>query len=102
VAALRLTTLVVDDRITQRLREHVWRVFPPDTPVGYLVNCTRCASVWAAGVALVSDAAFGGFRAKKARKSAFLLEVLAVSETAILLNSVEKWLERAVSGGMID
>lgn len=51
LAAKRVTRLVVDDGITEDLRELVWKHFPPETnKLGYLFTCHSCTSVWAAGI----------------------------------------------------
>ena len=74
-AVYRLTKLVVDDALTEGLREritaasrrrmdepHVARVYGPSVaeaggPAAYLVQCPWCASVWlAAGVVLARRA----------------------------------------------
>jgi len=49
LAARRLTTLVVEDRITETLRNAWWKRFPADeTTLGYLPTCRSCSSIWAA------------------------------------------------------
>lgn len=49
LATFRITRLVVDDRITQPLRERVWQQHPPEQGgVGFLISCPYCTSVWAA------------------------------------------------------
>lgn len=51
VAVYRLTKLVMEDRITEELREIVFNRFPPrSTKIGYLLTCSWCVSIWAAGV----------------------------------------------------
>lgn len=51
LAASRLTRLVVDDHITEPLREKIWAVDPPEKMrVGFVVTCHACTSVWAAGL----------------------------------------------------
>lgn len=50
VATYRLTRLIVRDEITADLREIVFKRFPPRTSkLGYLLTCTWCISIWAAG-----------------------------------------------------
>jgi hypothetical protein len=48
-AARRLTTLIVEDKVTERLRAAWWRRYPEETPLGYIPTCRNCSSVWAAG-----------------------------------------------------
>lgn len=51
LATKRLTTLLVDDGITEPLRQEVWKKFPPHKHgPGYVFTCHACMSVWAAGV----------------------------------------------------
>jgi hypothetical protein len=43
----RLTRLVLFDEITSKLRERVWRRWPPEAGgVGYLFTCAWCMSFW--------------------------------------------------------
>lgn len=47
LATYRLTKLVIDDKITEDVREAVFDKFPPDqTKVGYLFTCPWCVSIW--------------------------------------------------------
>jgi hypothetical protein len=49
LASFRLTRLVVQDRVFYRMRELVWRRFPPESSaLGYLFTCFWCMSIWAA------------------------------------------------------
>jgi Protein of unknown function (DUF1360) len=51
VAVYRLTKLATEDRITEDLRELLFKHFPPQsTRLGYLMTCGWCVSIWAAGV----------------------------------------------------
>lgn len=81
IAAKRLTRLVVDDKLTEDLREAWFDRFPPETTkLGYLVSCKKCTSMWAAAAALLT-----------ARTSAKpLLYALAISELVILLDQAEE------------
>ena len=47
LAVYRLTKLVLDDKITEDLREWVYDKFPKGSKVRYLINCPWCVSVWA-------------------------------------------------------
>lgn len=52
LAVYRATRLVTQDRITEPLREAVWRHRPADKGIGYLITCPWCSSMWlAAGAA---------------------------------------------------
>ena len=51
LAAKRITRLVVDDGLTEDLRELIWKHFPPEEhKLGYLFTCHACTSVWAAAI----------------------------------------------------
>ena len=51
VATYRLTKLIMEDRITEDLRNAVYERFPRDSKTAYLLSCPWCVSVWAgAGV----------------------------------------------------
>lgn len=55
LATHRLTKLVIDDYITEPLREKVYEKFgePDESKISYLVGCPWCVSWWA-GVAVVT------------------------------------------------
>lgn len=47
LAVYRLTKLVIDDKITEDVREKVWEKYPPEsTKIGYLFSCPWCVSMW--------------------------------------------------------
>lgn len=48
LAVHRLTKLVIDDTITEDLREWVWEKYgqPDESKVGYLFTCPWCVSIW--------------------------------------------------------
>jgi hypothetical protein len=47
LAVYRLTKLVIDDKITEDLREAVYAKYPPETTkIGYLFTCPWCVSMW--------------------------------------------------------
>lgn len=51
LATSRITRLVVDDHITQPLREKLWEIDPPENMrAGFVATCHACTSVWAAGL----------------------------------------------------
>lgn len=51
LATSRLTRLVVDDHITEPLRQRVWDVDPPENMrAGFVLTCHACTSVWAAAL----------------------------------------------------
>lgn len=47
LAVYRLTKLVIDDKLTEDVRNKVFETFPPEsTKVGYLFTCPWCVSIW--------------------------------------------------------
>jgi hypothetical protein len=51
LATERITRLVVDDKLTEPIREYIWRNHPPEeTKIGYFVTCPWCTSIWAAAL----------------------------------------------------
>lgn len=51
LATYRLTRLVTTDTIFERVREKVWKRFPPHKGgIGYLITCNWCASIWVASL----------------------------------------------------
>jgi hypothetical protein len=82
LAVHRLTRLVVDDVITEPLREAVYKRYPPhDRSLSYVLTCPHCASVWvAAGVVLARILAPGLWS-----PVAKLLALSALTETTYAL-----------------
>lgn len=54
LAVYRLTKLVIDDQITEPLREKVWKRYPPSTNIGYLVTCPWCVSIYVGGAVVAA------------------------------------------------
>lgn len=49
LATYRLSKLVMQDVITEDLRDKYWDKFPRNTKMGYLLTCPWCVSIWTAG-----------------------------------------------------
>lgn len=47
VATYRLTKLILDDKLTEDLRNMVWEKFPRDSKMSYFFTCPWCISIWA-------------------------------------------------------
>ena len=77
LATARITRLVVEDEITEPLRDKVMGQWP-DSKVAYLVGCRICVSVWAGGVVVVAG---------RSRLGRAVLRMLALSEVAIALRA---------------
>lgn len=47
LATYRITRLIVEDKITEDLRNKIWENYSPEqTKLGYLLTCVHCTSVW--------------------------------------------------------
>ncbi len=79
LATKRMTRLIVDDTVLDEVRDAIWAKYPPETSkLGYLISCHACSSTWAA--ALVTSRLI----------PPFMRNVLALSESALLLQAVEE------------
>jgi Protein of unknown function (DUF1360) len=95
LATARLTQLVVEDEITEPIRNAVdtaWRNTPDDTlpdriwaTLNEIINCGACTSVWAgAGILVAEQTGMGRF----------LVRVLALSQAALAVKAVIERIER--------
>lgn len=48
LAVFRISRLIIQDQIFERLRELIWKKFPPHTWLGYLITCYWCLGLWLA------------------------------------------------------
>lgn len=71
IATYRLTKLVMEDKITEPLRDFVYEHFPK-SKLSYLIACPWCISVWAALVIFA-------IRRLYPEKADYLSSVLAAS-----------------------
>jgi hypothetical protein len=58
LAIARLTSLIAEDELTAPIREAIDRragAGPVQEKLAYLVTCSRCVSVWAAGGVLIAQ-----------------------------------------------
>lgn len=79
LATRRLTHLVVEDKITEDLREAVFKRHAPETTkLGYLFTCTRCSSVWAGLIVLLLG--------RSRLPGSVIVDTLALSEVSILVD----------------
>lgn len=91
LATRRLTQLVVEDKITEPIRDRVgeWGDRYPETSIqnrlSYLVGCSACTSVWAATAVLVASRWPAG---------RWLMRILAASGAALALQAAVEKLER--------
>jgi hypothetical protein len=49
-ATYRLTKLVMEDRITEDIRQAIYERFPKDSKISYFIGCPWCVSIWAGAV----------------------------------------------------
>jgi len=93
LATARLTSMITDDEISRPVRDKVeeWASDKPEGSVperlAYLVTCTRCVSVWAAGAVLVMSI-IPPFRP--------LVRIMAGSQAAISTMSAVEWIEASI------
>lgn len=52
-ATIRLCRLIIEDQITEPLRERIWKRYPPATTLGYLLTCYWCTSIWIAAILVI-------------------------------------------------
>lgn len=53
LAAWRLCRLIIEDTITESLRNAIWKKFPPHTFLGYLITCYWCTGIYVASLLTV-------------------------------------------------
>jgi Protein of unknown function (DUF1360) len=46
LAIFRITRLIVQDTVLEKVRLRIWRNFPPTEGFGYLITCYWCTSFW--------------------------------------------------------
>lgn len=91
LATRRLTQLVVEDEITRPVRERIgaWGDAHPQNSIqdrlSYLVGCSACSSIWAAGLVLL---------ATRWTATRWVVRVLAASGSALALQAVVERVER--------
>jgi hypothetical protein len=54
LAVYRLTRLVVEDEILDKVRTAIWRKYGALTGVGYLITCYWCTSFWVSSLVVTS------------------------------------------------
>lgn len=50
LATYRLARLIIEDTVTERLRNAIWSKYPPSQGVGYLITCYWCTGFWVASL----------------------------------------------------
>lgn len=53
LAVYRLTRLVVEDEILDKVRNLVWKRYGALTGIGYLITCYWCTSFWVSSLVVV-------------------------------------------------
>jgi hypothetical protein len=53
LAVFRITRLVTTDVVLNKVRDKIWKKFPPeDEGIGYLITCDWCSSIWVSTLVL--------------------------------------------------
>lgn len=86
LATARLTRLVVEDQISEPLRNWAYRVDPKIEHVGYVVGCPYCTGIWAGiGVLWLSAVAWIYWGTILGYAAAAPILLLAIAQGALLL-----------------
>jgi hypothetical protein len=48
LAGYRVARFIIEDTLPERLRNAIWKKFPPHTSLGYLLTCYWCTGFWVA------------------------------------------------------
>lgn len=84
LTARRITSLIVDDEITDDLRSAWLNRWNSDTTkLGYLVTCRKCSSVWAALTTLLL------LSLTKYKVIQLIVGSLAISEASIIIDKLQ-------------
>jgi hypothetical protein len=82
LATFRITRLITTDVILNKLRERVWKKYPPENGgLGYLITCDWCTSIWVASPLVVSYTIAD-------RSTVLVAAIFAASGIAGLINRV--------------
>ena len=82
LATFRITRLVTTDVVFNKLRERVWKKYPPENGgLGYLITCDWCTSIWVASPLVVSYTIAD-------RSTVLVAAIFAASGIAGLINRV--------------
>ncbi len=46
LAAFRVTRFITTDVVFEPVRNKIWKKFPPNTKIGYLITCDWCTGFW--------------------------------------------------------
>lgn len=84
LAAFRLTHLVTTDAIADGFRTKIWKKFPPNTKIGYLITCNWCTGFWVSGFLV-------GFYLVLPVATLVVSLILAISASVGLITA---WIER--------
>jgi hypothetical protein len=54
LAVYRICRLVIEDAVTEPLREAIWARFKPDGGIGYLITCYWCVGFWTSSLVVLA------------------------------------------------
>lgn len=86
LATYRICRLIIQDTITESLRDRLWRRFPPTTYLGYLITCYWCMGIWA------SSLVFGMYTIVPSPTFAVSLALALSSAVGIVAARVDSWI----------
>lgn len=53
LAVYRICRLIIEDAVTEKVRDAIWSKFPPSHGIGYLITCYWCTGFWVASLVVV-------------------------------------------------
>ena len=53
LAAYRISRFIIEDALPERVRNWIWKRFPPTHGLGYLITCYWCTSVYVATLLVI-------------------------------------------------
>jgi hypothetical protein len=54
LAIYRLTRLVIEDTVLEKVRDKIWSRFPESHGIGYLITCYWCTGFWVSSLVVIS------------------------------------------------
>jgi hypothetical protein len=54
LAVYRITRIIVEDQVLERVRVEIWKRHNSSSGIGYLITCYWCTSFWVSSLVVVS------------------------------------------------